>query len=131
MEPHAPTCPECRAIKGKITQLKANSISPSYTKLNETISEIENLILKTPIVDRPPDFYSLDDRILICTTFKLRTNNLGRVETKIGVAFGETNPSNRIVKVEPVLTSDRISAAILAASLPLTTAQEIGILAPW
>ena len=131
MESGAQACLKCNEITEKIKHIRENLISPSHTKLTETLVEIYEIIQGTQDVQNTPDFYSLENRILFVTSFKLRSNNLGRAQIKIGVAFGGSNPSNRIIKVDPVLTSDRISAAILAAILGLKTAQEIGVLHPW
>ena len=131
MESGEQTCPKCNEIIEKIKHIRENLISPSYTKITESLNEIHDIIQGTQADQNTPDFYSLEDKILIITSFKVRSNNLGRAQVKIGVAFGGSNPSNRIVKVDPVLTSDRISAAILAAILALKTAREIGVLYPW
>ena len=130
MESDDQACLKCNEVAEKIKQIKESLVSPSYTKLNETLAEIYDLIQGTQIPLDVPDFHSLEDKILIITSFKLRSNNLGRSQVRIGVALSESNPSNRILKVDPMLATDRIGAAILAATLGLKTAQEIGILYP-
>ena len=131
MESGAQACQKCNEITEKIKHIRENLISPSHTKLTETLVEIYEIIQGTQDVQNTPDFYSLENKILIVTSFKLRSNNLGRAQVKIGAVFGGSNPSNRIIKVDPVLTFDRVGAAILAATLGLKTAQEIGVLHPW
>ena len=131
MENGAHACVNCNAISEKINQLKSNTTSPSYTKLRETLDEILEVIHGAHPSENIPDFYSLGNKILVVTSFKLKLNTLGRGQLKIGVFFGMSNPANRTLKVDPTLVSDRTAAAISAATLGLRSAQEIGILHPW
>ena len=131
MEAYIPACPECKQITDKISQLRTTTLSPSYTKINETLTEIQQLIQKTQPDESTPNFYSFENKILIITTFQLRSNNLGRTQIKLGIAYSEGNPANRILKIDPQIASDRIGAALAASSLALSTAQELGVLSPW
>ena len=131
METGAHACTNCITITEKINQIKSNTTSPSYTKLRETLDEILEVIHGAQPTDDIPDFYSLGDKILVATSFKLKLNTLGRGQLKIGVFFGISNPANRTLKVDPTLASDRTAGAICAATLGLRSAQEIGIIHPW
>ena len=95
------------------------------------MSEIQHLIQKTLPDENTPNFFSFENRILIITTYQLHSNNLGRTQIKLGIAYSEENPANRILKIDPQIASDRIGAALAASSLALSTAQELGVLTPW
>ena len=60
--------------------IRENLISPSYTKLTETLDEIHDIIQGTQADQNTPDFYSLEDKILIDATVPLVPPKVMRVQ---------------------------------------------------